>query len=138
MSTTSRTGIFYSDRFLAHDTGYGHPENSRRLLAIRDRLQQRGLWEPLIREVESGADVAALRLNHTEAHIERVRAACANAPASLDADTPVAKNSFEAALLAVGAGMQATDAVMAGWFPFWKVATTRKPLPNRFLGTYPC
>jgi len=114
LSAVTSTGIFYSDLFLDHETGHGHPENSRRLLAIRERLQKGGIWEPLLREVEVVAGESVLRMNHSKAHIERVRAACKNAPSSLDADTPVSRESFAAAGLAAGAGIQAVDAVLAG------------------------
>ena len=41
----SVTGLLYSDRFIDHDTGPGHPERPARIRAIRDRLEASGLRE---------------------------------------------------------------------------------------------
>ena len=58
--------------------------------------------------------VAILRA-HTRVHLDRIRAAAADAaagPVRLDADTIVSAGTWETALRAVGAGLRAVDAVM--------------------------
>ena len=42
-----RTGLVYSEEFLRHDTGPGHPERPERLTAIVGRLRRNGLMERL-------------------------------------------------------------------------------------------
>jgi hypothetical protein len=41
------TGLIFSDRFLGHDTGLGHPERPARLQAIVAALKQAGVWGQL-------------------------------------------------------------------------------------------
>ncbi|MDQ7054898.1 MAG: histone deacetylase [candidate division KSB1 bacterium] len=108
------TAIFYDDLFLAHDTQNGHPENANRLRAIRRRLEEAGLWQPLLRPIQERCSRDFLEVNHTRQHIQRIVSACENAPASLDPDTLVSARSYDAALLAVNALVEATNAVMAG------------------------
>ena len=35
-----KVGIFFDERFLLHDTGDGHPENSERLIAVINDLKK--------------------------------------------------------------------------------------------------
>jgi acetoin utilization deacetylase AcuC-like enzyme len=109
------TGIAYSDRFLEHDTGLGHPERADRLRAIVARLRAAHVWDrlkPIDFGPASAADVAEL---HDAAYIARVEADCRSGVAYIDTpDVPVCGASFGVALLAVGAARAAVDAVMAG------------------------
>jgi acetoin utilization deacetylase AcuC-like enzyme len=76
-----------------HPTG-GHPESRKRLAVLHDHL-------PYV-ECEPARLEDVLRC-HTEALIERVRAA----PGWLDADTICTETTYEAALLAAGAAIEA-------------------------------
>lgn len=40
-----RTGLVWEPRCLLHQPGLGHPERPQRLEAIRNGLEQAGLWE---------------------------------------------------------------------------------------------
>lgn len=109
------TGILYHDDFLAHNTGIGHPERPARLTAIikelkKDKYAGKLVWdEPRLAELDEIARV------HSEDYIEHVRKTCERAPANLDSpDTPVSKQSWQAALRASGAVMSAIDGVMEG------------------------
>ena len=109
-----KTAIYYDDLFLLHDTQNGHPENANRLRVIRRRLEETGLWQQLSRPITHRCTREFLELNHTRQHIQRIISACENAPASLDPDTVVSARSYDAAVLAVSALVEAVDAVMAG------------------------
>ncbi|MFA9476854.1 histone deacetylase family protein [Phycisphaerales bacterium AB-hyl4] len=110
-----RTGLIYSERFLQHDTGPGHPERPDRLLAIHNQLQARGLLDALAPLPFGLADRRWLELVHTPTYVERVFAACeAGEPYIDSADSTTCPQSAEIAQLAAGGAITAVDAVMAG------------------------
>ena len=111
----SRTGWVWDDRFCRHLTGEGHPERPERLRAIDAEIRRRGLWDRIVRlpiEPAGREPVAAI---HDPAYIDRVQRACAEGRPFIDtADSPICRESYDAALLAVGGILSACDAVMAG------------------------
>ncbi len=103
---------FYDPLFLHHDTGT-HPESPERLHAIEraiDPIRDRLIFREPFRVSEE-----VLRLNHSTQQIEAVHEASA-ASASLDPDTVCSSDSYDAARMAVGAGLQAIDGILAGDF----------------------
>ena len=111
----AKTGFVYSDAFLAHETGEGHPERPERLTAIVRRLERAGLLGQLERIEPRAATRPWLTTLHAPAYIDRVERTCREGPAYLDSpDTPVSRGSFQAALLAAGGVMAAVDAVLQG------------------------
>lgn len=109
------TGIYFNELFLQHDTGFGHPERPDRLRAILELLSQNGMAETRTVQIEApAADIEAIARVHERHHIEKIRESCLSALQHLDGDTVVSERSYEAALLAAGAGIAAADAVMAG------------------------
>ena len=104
--------------FLLHDTGPGHPERPDRMRAI-DRALSHPLFQSLERiEAPLRNDVeAAINLAHPTDYIEAIRAARpdpGDEPVYLDPDTVLSSGTWEAAMRAVGAGLEAVDAVMTG------------------------
>ena len=102
--------------FVAHDTGAGHPERPDRMRAI-DRALSHEFYSPLVRaEAPLRADAEdAILLAHPPKHLAHIKAARAEAqhdPIYVDGDTIMSAGSWEAALRAVGAGMEAVDKVM--------------------------
>ena len=101
--------------FLRHEPGAAHPERPARMRAIDEALGApdfAGLRRedaPLRPDAE-----AQIRLAHSAAHLDWVRAARDSAalPLRLDPDTVMSAGSWEAALRGVGAGLRAVDAVM--------------------------
>jgi acetoin utilization deacetylase AcuC-like enzyme len=98
-----------------HDMGVHHPECPERLSAINDRLIAAGLDLYL-----AFYDAPLATLEHLcRVHpLEYVRAIADSAPQSgivhLDADTAMCPATWQAALRSAGAGVLATDLVMAG------------------------
>lgn len=118
--------------FLEHDTGYGHPERPDRMRAI-DRVLSHELFAGLKREeAPLRADVEEqILLAHPKSYldaIKRARPTDAGDRVHLDPDTVMSPGSWEAALRAVGAGLEAVDRVMD------KASGTR----NAFCQVRPC
>ena len=116
---------YYTHRACArHEMGAGHPECPQRLGAIEDRLLITGLGDALDRREPTPASVAELELAHDRLYIAALRGltdelqeeVAAGGPShrALDPDTSINIHSWEAALMAAGAALDATDAVLAG------------------------
>jgi len=99
---------------LAHDTGFGHPEQPARLRAIERALAAKD-FSGLKREKAPLAELAAIERLHPEAYVAKVKAGIPKKlHNSLDPDTVVSPGSWEAVLRATGAATRAVDQVMAG------------------------
>jgi acetoin utilization deacetylase AcuC-like enzyme len=109
----ARTGLVYSDVFLAHDTGQ-HPECAGRLTAVRSHLQRSGLWDELRIFTPRAADIEQLRMVHTQEYIFRLQRFCHEGRTCLDPDTVVCKESFDVARTAAGSVFVGIDQVMLG------------------------
>jgi acetoin utilization deacetylase AcuC-like enzyme len=105
------TLIFTDPRYQAHDPGEGHPERSARLAAIDDQLRAAPL--PVQRVTPREATDAELARVHDAALLDRIES-LRGQRADLDPDTHMSAGSYEAALLAAGAAIDATTEVMAG------------------------
>jgi len=111
----SSTGLLYSDRFIDHDTGPGHPERPARLRAIRDRLVASGLRDRMEAIAFEPIDMALVRPVHSPSYIERFEKQCFTGGVTLDsADCVICPETCEISRLAAGAAVAAVDAVMAG------------------------
>lgn len=99
---------------LDHQTGAGHPERPDRLRAVEQALEAE-TFQTLAREQAPMAPQEVIALCHPMDYINEIRNASPDAGlVRLDADTAMSPGSFEAALRAVGGGMQAVDEVMGG------------------------
>jgi acetoin utilization deacetylase AcuC-like enzyme len=110
----SKTAFVYDDIFLSHDPGARHPECPARLIAVKRAVVTSGLWERLRRVAPYPAGLKWIQTVHVHEHLKRIEEACKNAPADLDLDTSVSRDSFEVALYAAGGVMAAVDSVMDG------------------------
>jgi len=110
----SVTGFVSHRACLAHEPGRGHPERPDRLRAVCERLEGSGLWSELDAREARAATEEELALVHSPLHVERVRRACARAPAALDGDTAVSRDSWEAGLRAAGGLLEACERVLSG------------------------
>jgi acetoin utilization deacetylase AcuC-like enzyme len=118
------TGYFTHKECWKHEMGAGHPECPDRLDAIEDRLLMSGLDIALERREATPASLADLELTHGRMHLAALRglseqlredmAAGGPSHAQVDPDTAINAHSWDAILLAAGAALDATDAVIAG------------------------
>jgi acetoin utilization deacetylase AcuC-like enzyme len=103
--------------FVNHDTGPYHPERPDRMRAI-DRVLSHDIYKALVRaEAPLREDAAeAIRRVHPGKYfegIEAARPAHGAEPNHIDGDTVISEGSWEPALRAAGAGLDAVDRVMA-------------------------
>ncbi len=118
------TGYFSHRDFWQHEMGAGHPECPARLSAIEDRLLVTGLDHALDRREPGPAALSDIELAHGRLHVASLRGLSdvlredmqAGGPThtALDPDTAINSFTWDAALRAAGAALEATDAVIAG------------------------
>ncbi len=109
-----KTGFFTDDLFLQHDTGAGHPECAARLAAIRNRLEKTAFFGQFAALGARTASVDEIGLVHEREYVRAVDAFCRRNGRQLDADTVVSAQSYQAAALAAGAGLEAADRILTG------------------------
>ena len=144
MSVRAPTAFLMHAASVLHDTGWGHPEHQGRLRAVASAVKNDLV--ALHGRVEQVAPGAAreedLLLVHTEALVDTVRGAAVAAReqgrvGALDPDTRISGASWEAALGAAGAGLEAARGVAEGRFRNAFVAA-RPPghhaTPDRAMG----
>ncbi|MBN1945386.1 MAG: histone deacetylase [Bradymonadales bacterium] len=111
----SRTALFYSPEFLKHVPRYYHPENPGRLEAIIKRLEKSPLWDRLERPIFHRADETLVETVHDPGYIIDVKESTRVDSVILDyGDTYACRESYDVAMLAVGALLRAVDMVMDG------------------------
>jgi acetoin utilization deacetylase AcuC-like enzyme len=101
-------------RFLAHEAGTGHPERPDRLRAVDAGVARAGLAGELLPVEPRRATAAEIGRVHDMRYIEALERFCSSGGGHLDADTAAAPASWDAALLAAGAGLSAIDRLDAG------------------------
>lgn len=100
--------------FAEHDTGYGHPERPARLQAVEDGIEQVGLGEELVRVAPRRATEAEIERVHSSEYVAALEQFCRSGGGALDGDTVASSASWDAAVLAAGAGLSAMEALRAG------------------------
>jgi len=108
------TLLIYDDIFLQHDTGYGHPENAKRLENTVRHLKQSKLWEQLRVEKPRSATEEEISLVHPVTYIRDINQIANTGGGWLDGDTVVSTASYDAAVHAAGAPLTAIDLIMKG------------------------
>ncbi len=111
MSTGTRTGIVYDDRYLLHETGK-HPERKARLKSVMSYLEEKKVLDKLELIKPRKAAVEEVKFVHTRKYIEHVENYCAKGYDALDMDTMICKDSYEVGLLSAGGALTAVDKVM--------------------------
>lgn len=102
----------YDDIFLKHDTGFGHPETSGRLTAIKNAVNKQKWADGLIRIKSKPVDLEVLSLTHGKAYIEAAAKECKLGYGSLSTgDTDICPESYTVALHAAGGVTAAVDMV---------------------------
>jgi len=101
------------DSYLKHDTGVMHPESPQRLIAINNAIKP--LLSKLILVSPIEVSTSLIELVHPLEYIKNIEHMSAHG-GSIDADTICSVDSYEAAAMAVGAGVVALDGIKAGEF----------------------
>src|SRR5271167_1653413 len=94
-----KTGIVLDRRYMAHDTGSGHPERAERIAALLPDMAAR---PGLVRVEPRPASGDEITLVHGEGHFDRVARTRTLPRFAFDSDMPVSAGSFDTACLAVG------------------------------------
>ncbi len=110
------TAVYYDPIFLEHDTGFGHPERPERLTAILAGLREHKLIESLDMRDPKPAAVPDIELVHPRGYIEGVKRMAESGGGYLDMDTSLSPKTYDAALKAAGAGLEAVDGIFRGEF----------------------
>ena len=103
-----------SDRYLDHDAGRGHPERPARLGAVLRGAEAAGLEDELVRVAPRPATRDELESLHPPQYLDALERFCAQGGGNIDPDTAAVTESWEAAVLAAGAGPDAVDRLTAG------------------------
>lgn len=107
------THIYYHPGVLEHDTG-SHPEHARRMQAIVKLFDANQLWGSDRIEQWPAADIEQAAAVHDADYLASVRQLAQQGGGRVDADTVVSPASFDVALLAAGAAIDAVKRVVTG------------------------
>jgi acetoin utilization deacetylase AcuC-like enzyme len=105
-----QVGFLYDEIFLRHETPPGHPESAQRLVAILNTLKDSDIWNKLIRMEPRRATEEDVLKVHTKEYFDKIK----NFTGFYDSDTYVSEHSFEAAMFAAGAVIEAVDGCQKG------------------------
>ncbi len=100
--------------YLEHVTGYGHPERPERLQAFAKGVRDADLGEAIVPFEPRRATTDELCLVHPQQYVDALERFCRGGGGQLDADTTVVERSFDAAVLAAGAGVDAVERLDRG------------------------
>jgi acetoin utilization deacetylase AcuC-like enzyme len=101
---------------LRHETG-SHPEQPARITAIERALAERD-WLGLERIQSPAADLAVLYEVHPPDYVESIERLAAQGGGSLDWDTVMSRDSYEAALHAAGGAVRLVELLLDGQASF--------------------
>jgi acetoin utilization deacetylase AcuC-like enzyme len=107
------TAYAYDPLFLEHNLA-GHPESRMRLERIMAVLREERLLDRMRHVPPAPADVALLERIHDPTYVSGLQAFALAGGGHIDADTYVARRSFDAARLAAGAAAGLVRAVLEG------------------------
>ncbi|AZB72295.1 histone deacetylase family protein [Synechococcus elongatus] len=113
---SDRVPVIYSDRFLAHETGAGHPERPERLTATVAHLRSQP-WRNQLdwrspTTLEERSPLPWIVACHSHHYLETVYQLSERGGGLLDPDTPCSPASYDVALLAVNAWLDGIDLLL--------------------------
>lgn len=114
MSPTRNIAVHYDTDYERHDTGAGHPESILRYRTLCAALEQRP--ESIARFLsQRRATMEELQRVHQTSYVDLVYRDCETFADTLrTGDTAICEESYDVALRATGAALDACDAVMRG------------------------
>jgi acetoin utilization deacetylase AcuC-like enzyme len=108
-----RVAYITDDIYLKHDTGAMHPESPQRLMAINEAIK------PLCNQLKFISPIkvskSILEMVHPLEYVENIES-LSEYGGSIDSDTLCSVDSYDAATMAVGAGLVALDGIKEGNF----------------------
>lgn len=118
--------VIYSEEFLKHKTGMLHPEKPERLSAIATALLKSDFANLLAWQtptpVSADHPIQLIQQIHSPDYIAHVEHLARRGGGYLDGDTPVSRQSYDVALLAVNAWLNGVDCVLANYNPAFVLA----------------
>jgi acetoin utilization deacetylase AcuC-like enzyme len=105
--------IVYSEKYLDHDQEF-HPENAKRLRAIKALLDTEGVFETAPLTKPRAAEMEDITRVHTPRHFDHVKRRASKGAGNFDADTYYNAKSFDTAMLAAGGVLTGVDGVYSG------------------------
>ena len=99
---------------LEHVAGPGHPESPIRLKAALQGIREAGLDDDVTWVEPREATVEELGLVHRQDHIDAIRRLCERGGGRIDLDTGAVRESWAAALVAAGSGLDAVERLDRG------------------------
>lgn len=110
------TDLVYHDIFVEHVMSPGHPESPDRLRSALSSIGAAGLLDDRKMNLltPKKAPLSEVYLLHDKAYLEGVRAKSEKGGGIYTMDTSVNSYTYDAALLAVGGGIDAVDRIMRG------------------------
>lgn len=109
----NKTG-YISDPFYLKHENEPHPENPGRLTAIQNNIESSKYYNNLTLIQPRKATIEDIAKVHDKGYIRSVEESCRSGVRNLDADTVICPDSYEAALLSAGAGLEAVDKILEG------------------------
>jgi len=107
------TGFVYETDFLIHDTGNGHPENSKRLTASINHLKSQPWFESLRHITARIVEREWIEKVHAHSYVERAKSTCLSGASFLDSmDVGICRESYDIAILAAGAPIAIADKIL--------------------------
>lgn len=102
------------EAYLEHLPRGGHPECPARLEAVLQGIRDAGVGEALVPVAPRRATREELERVHIPAYLDAVEKFCARGGGWLDGDTAATEGSWDAAVLAAGAGLDAVERLDRG------------------------
>ena len=109
-----KTAIINSDSYEKHNTGDGHPEQPKRVIAIKEKLKKR---KDLIWDKPSKVPNNILSMTHSKDYIKDLKNSFPQKGLNfLDGDTVVSPESKKAVFDAAGSTIRAIDGIVNNEF----------------------
>jgi acetoin utilization deacetylase AcuC-like enzyme len=97
-----------------HITGVGHPDQPTRVRAALSGIEAAGLRDAIVQMAPRYASEEELALVHPRPYLESLKVFCEAGGGAVDPDTIASPGSWDTALLAVGGGLAAIEAMAEG------------------------
>jgi acetoin utilization deacetylase AcuC-like enzyme len=109
------TAYLFDPVYLMHDTGWGHPEKSERLVSIHTAVSSAPFYDELFLVHPSIPDMKYIEMIHSKSYIRRVEKEIEGGTSYLDSmDTAVCAESYRVSLQAVGGSLSMCDVIAGG------------------------